>query len=248
MEAAVTPDGGGCIGRPSEAGHDPAPAIHRGVECRAGSRLCGGAGALLDRLRCDPCALEQHRPPHRPGPGSTVGRGCRLRRTVVMGASVGAESQVEGAILCSRAKIGEGGFLYPGSVVGADTWLGDHDTLRPQVRLWPGLHIQAGSRVTSNLQVHGPGPGSLHFDNYGNIHGVIGGDVDTEQVMDLGSALASMGQVALGHCGAGGERRWRWPLRLGSPPPAAGSSATMGQLRRQPTGCVITTVCPAACF
>ena len=136
-------------------------------------------------------------------PGSTVGRGCRLRRTVVMGASVGAESQVEGAILCSHAKIGEGGFLYPGSVVGADTWLGDHATLRPQVRLWPGLHIQAGSRVTST-QVHGPGPGSLHFDNYGNIHGVIGGDVDTEQVMDLGSALASMGQVALGHCGGAG--------------------------------------------
>ena len=136
-------------------------------------------------------------------PGSTVGRGCRLRRTVVMGASVGAESQVEGAILCSHAKIGEGGFLYPGSVVGADTWLGDHATLRPLVRLWPGLHIQAGSRVTST-QVHGPGPGSLHFDNYGNIHGVIGGDVDTEQVMDLGSALASMGQVALGHCGGAG--------------------------------------------
>lgn len=136
-------------------------------------------------------------------PGSTVGRGCRLRRTVVMGASVGAESQVEGAILCPHAKIGEGGFLYPGSVVGADTWLGDHATLRPQVRLWPGLHIQPGSRVTST-QVHGPGPGSLHFDNYGVIHGVIGGDVDTEQVMDLGSALASMGQVALGHCGGAG--------------------------------------------
>ena len=136
-------------------------------------------------------------------PGSTVGRGCRLRRTVVMGASVGAESQVEGAILCPHAKIGEGCFLYPGSVVGADAWLGDHATLRPQVRLWPGLHIQPGSRVTST-QVHGPGPGSLHFDNYGVIHGVIGGDVDTEQVMDLGSALASMGQVALGHCGGAG--------------------------------------------
>lgn len=136
-------------------------------------------------------------------PGSTVGRGCRLRRTVVMGASVGAESQVEGAILCPHAKIGEGCFLYPGSVVGADAWLGDHATLRPQVRLWPGLHIQPGSRVTST-QVHGPGPGSLHFDNYGVIHGVIGGDVDTEQVMDLGSALAGMGQVALGHCGGAG--------------------------------------------
>lgn len=136
-------------------------------------------------------------------PGSTVGRGCRLRRTVVMGASVGAESQVEGAILCPHAKIGEGCFLYPGSVVGADAWLGDHATLRPQVRLWPGLHIQPGSRVTST-QVHGPGPGSLHFDNYGVIHGIIGGDVDTEQVMDLGSALASMGQVALGHCGGAG--------------------------------------------
>lgn len=71
------------------------------------------------------------------------------------------------------------------------------------MRLWPGLHIQPGSRVTST-QVHGPGPGSLHFDNYGIIHGVIGGDVDTEQVMDLGSALASMGQVALGHCGGAG--------------------------------------------
>lgn len=136
-------------------------------------------------------------------PGSTVERGCRLRRTVVMGASVGAESQVEGAILCPHAKIGEGCFLYPGTVVGADAWLGDHATLRPQVRLWPGLHIQPGSRVTST-QVHGPGPGSLHFDNYGVIHGVIGGDVDTEQVMDLGSALASMGQVALGHCGGAG--------------------------------------------
>lgn len=135
--------------------------------------------------------------------GSTVGRGCRLRRTVVMGAAVGAESQVEGAILCPHAKIGEGCFLYPGSVVGADAWLGDHATLRPQVRVWPGLHIQPGSRVTST-QVHGPGPGSLRFDAYGVIRGVIGGDMDTEQVIDLGSALAGMGQVALGHCGGAG--------------------------------------------
>ena len=179
-------------------------------------------------------------------PGSTVGRGCRLRRTVVMGASVGAESQVEGAILCSHAKIGEGGFLYPGSVVGADTWLGDHATLRPQVRLWPGLHIQPGSRVTST-QVHGPGPGSLHFDNYGVIHGVIGGDVDTEQVMDLGSALPVWDRWPWDTAAAQGRKHWPWPRQQGSPPPAVGSSATMEPLRRQRTGCATTTACPAAC-
>lgn len=135
--------------------------------------------------------------------GSTVGRGCRLRRTVVMGAAVGAESQVEGAILCGGANVGEGCFLYPGAVVGADTWVGEHAILRPQVRIWPNLRIQSGSRVTST-QVQGPVPGSLRFDPSGRMKGVIGGEVDTEQAMDLGSALARFGQVALGHCGGAG--------------------------------------------
>lgn len=135
--------------------------------------------------------------------GSVVGRSCHLRRTVLMSASVGAESQVEGAILCPNAKVGEGCSLYPGAVVGAEAWIGGHAILRPQVRIWPGLQIQPGSRVTAT-QVQGPGPGSLHFGENGVLHGVIGGDIGAEQAMDLGSALAASGQVALGCCGGAG--------------------------------------------
>ena len=136
--------------------------------------------------------------------GATVGRESVLRRTVVMGASVGAESQLEGAILCPNARVGDGCSLYPGAVVGAGAVVGDHGVLRPQVRVWPGLQVKPGSRLTASL-VTGPGPGGLVFDDDGMMRGLIGGDLGPELVMDLGSALAEeSGQVALGWSGGPG--------------------------------------------
>lgn len=136
--------------------------------------------------------------------GATVGRESVLRRTVVMGAAVGAESQLEGAILCPNARVGDGCSLYPGAVVGANATVGDHGVLRPQVRVWPGLQVKAGSRLTASL-VSGPGPGGLVFDDDGIISGLIGGDLGPELVLDLGSALAEeSGQVAVGWSGGPG--------------------------------------------
>lgn len=135
--------------------------------------------------------------------GATVGRESVLRRTVVMGASVGAESQLEGVILCPNARVGDGCSLYPGAVVGREAGIGDHSVLRPQVRIWPGLQVKPGSRLTASL-VSGPGPGGLGFGDDGIIRGVIGGDLGPELLMDLGSALAEPGQVAIGWCGGAG--------------------------------------------
>ena len=153
--------------------------------------------------------------------GATVGRESVLRRTVVMGAAVGAESQLEGAILCPNARVGDGCSLYPGAVVGANATVGDHGVLRPQVRVWPGLQVKAGSRLS--LLVSGPGPGGLVFDDDGIISGLIGGDLGPELVLDLGSALAEeSGQVAVGWSGGPGRRPWRWLPLPASLPPAAG--------------------------
>ncbi len=136
--------------------------------------------------------------------GATVGRESVLRRTVVMGAAVGAESQLEGAILCPNARVGDGCSLYPGAVVGAQATVGDHAVLRPQVRIWPGLQVKPGSRLTASL-VSGPGPGGLVFDDDGLMRGRIGGDLGPELVMDLGSAMAEeSGQVAVGWSGGPG--------------------------------------------
>ena len=132
-----------------------------------------------------------------------MGRESVLRRTVVMGASVGTESQLEGAILCPNAKVGDGCSLYPGAVVGAEAMVGDHSVLRPQVRIWPGLQVKAGSRLTASL-VSGPGPGGITFGDDGVIRGIIGGDLGPELLMDLGSALAESGQVAVGWSGGAG--------------------------------------------
>lgn len=135
--------------------------------------------------------------------GATVGRESVLRRTVMMGASVGAECQLEGAILCPNGRVGDGCNLYPGTVVGAETVVGDHSVLRPQVRIWPGLQVKPGSRLTASL-VSGPGPGGLTFGDDGIIRGAIGGELGPELLMDLGSALAESGQVAIGWSGGAG--------------------------------------------
>ena len=136
--------------------------------------------------------------------GSTVGRESLLRRTVVMGASVGGESKLEGAILCPNARVGDGCGLYPGAVVGAGASVGDHAVLRPQVRVWPGLTVRPGARLTASL-VHGPGPGGLTFDENGLIRGRMGETITPELVLDLGSALSGEGgPVALGWCGGAG--------------------------------------------
>ena len=136
--------------------------------------------------------------------GSTVGRESRRRRSVVMGASVGGESRLEGAILCPNAHVGDGCGLYPGTVVGAGASVGDHAVLRPQVRVWPGLAVQQGARLTASL-VHGPGPSGLTFDDNGLIRGRMGETVTPELVLDLGSALAEEGgPVALGWQGGTG--------------------------------------------
>ena len=136
--------------------------------------------------------------------GSTVGRESVLRRSVVLGASVGAQSKLEGAILCPNARVGDGCGLYPGAVAGAGASVGDHAVLRPQVRVWPGLTVRPGSRLTASL-VHGPGPGGLTFAEDGLIRGRVGDAITPELLLDLGSALAEEpGPVALGWSGGAG--------------------------------------------
>lgn len=71
-----------------------------------------------------------------------IAPGAQLRGACVLsGARVGAETVLEGAILCPGASVGQGAQLLPGSILGAGARAGDFSRLNAGAALWPGVEL-----------------------------------------------------------------------------------------------------------
>ena len=139
------------------------------------------------------------------GAGSTVGRHAMVQNSALLGASAAEHAALYGAILCPGARAGRSSVLNQGAVLGERAAVGADAILREGVKVWPGLRVAPGARLTASL-TSGAGAGRLAFADGGVIRGELGVDLSPEQLLTLGAVLGVEGRVGLGHCGGEGAR------------------------------------------
>ncbi len=135
--------------------------------------------------------------------GSQVGRHSLVQRSIVLGAQIGDNATLYGAVLASGSRLENDVVLDDGVVLGTGSVVEQGAHLREDVRLWPGLRVPADTRLDYSLTSAGPRT-SICFCSSGALHGVIGEDLTSELMLTLGSVLGQEGRVGLGHAGGQG--------------------------------------------
>ena len=128
--------------------------------------------------------------------GSFLGDRAVAQRSILLGAAAGSDSTLHGTILCEDSSAGAGCVLAAGTVLGAEATLGDHVVLREEVRIWPRISVEPGSRLTSSV-TGGATPPHVMFEG-GAIRGALARELTPELLLTLGNVLGRFGRVALG--------------------------------------------------
>ena len=137
------------------------------------------------------------------GDGSSLGRGSAVERSVVLGARIGAQARVDGAILCRNAAVHDQAEVDPGAVLGEGAVADRGSQIAAGIKLWPGRRAPAGSKLTASLVSGGAGE-PLKFSGGGALTGVVGEELTAEALVLLGSLLGAEGRLGLGHSGGHG--------------------------------------------
>lgn len=124
------------------------------------------------------------------GPGCIVRERATIRRSVLWNnVYVGEGATLRGVILASRVQVMRQAALYEGAVVGSDTVVREHATVKPTVKLWPHKLVESGAVVQESL-VWGTRQPKKIFGLKG-ITGMANLEVTPELACRVGSAFAS---------------------------------------------------------
>lgn len=124
------------------------------------------------------------------GDQNLLNEGASVKRSVIWNNSyVGKETELRGAIVCSRTSIKAKTALFEGSVVGADCSVGERSTIKPGVKIWPNKVIDAGTTITTSL-VWGAKWSRRLFGSYG-VSGLLNVELTPEFAAKLGAAYGA---------------------------------------------------------
>ncbi|MHB1418261.1 MAG: sugar phosphate nucleotidyltransferase [Bacillota bacterium] len=124
------------------------------------------------------------------GRNNVVEEGTLIQHSVTWdGCHLGKEGTVEGAVLGHRVITEEKVNIGNGVVVGELTHIGKRSTIKPQVRLWPGKHVEDETIV--NRSVIWEEMVKHNLFGCGNIGGLAYGRVTPEFIARLGAAYGT---------------------------------------------------------
>ncbi|MGB9809132.1 MAG: sugar phosphate nucleotidyltransferase, partial [Caldanaerobacter sp.] len=133
------------------------------------------------------------------GSGSVIKKGSRVKNSVLWEeVYVGSRSQVEGAVLCNKVKVGDSVTVLENSVVGEGSRIKDFATIRPGVKVWPFKVIEEESVVSEDI-VWGNTKKVLTF-GYRGIRGSFNEEIGPYQSLEIGGAFGDIikGDVIVG--------------------------------------------------
>ncbi|MCU0641555.1 MAG: sugar phosphate nucleotidyltransferase [Candidatus Margulisbacteria bacterium] len=130
------------------------------------------------------------------GRNCRIGPGARLRHSVIWDdVTIGAEAQLEQAIVARRSVVGDRSLLEEGTVIGEECHLGKDVNLKPYVKVWPHKVIEAGATVSRSMVWRERWSRSI-FGPYG-VTGLCNVELTPEFAAALGAAYgAVLGQGA----------------------------------------------------
>lgn len=171
----------------------PAREVEPGIWVGEGAEISTAARLRPPVLIGDGCHVG---PGAEIGPYAVLGPGCIVRDKASIKHSVlwnnvyvGEGATLRGVVLASRVQVLRQAVLYEGAVVGSDSLVKEHATVKPSVKLWPGKLVESGAVVQESL-VWGTRQPKKIFGQKG-VSGLPNLEITPELACRLGSAFAS---------------------------------------------------------
>jgi mannose-1-phosphate guanylyltransferase/phosphomannomutase len=171
----------------------PGEEVERGVYIGEGAEIHPNARLIPPVVIGDRCRVKRNA---EVGDGTVIGEqnllneGASVKRSIIWNNSyVGKETELRGAIVCSRASIKTKTAIFEGSVVGADCSIGERSVIKPGVKIWPNKIIDAGTTITTSL-VWGAKWSRRLFGSYG-VSGLLNVELTPEFAAKLGAAYGA---------------------------------------------------------
>ncbi len=126
--------------------------------------------------------------------GSKISSGSVVRRSVLLGSSVGRDSTVNGSILCTGARTGPGVTLEENTALGSG------------VAVLANIAVKAGAKFPPGTTVSSQASQPLRFGEDGILSGRLRSEISPDFLLRLGGLLAMEGGCGLGHSGGSGAK------------------------------------------
>lgn len=132
--------------------------------------------------------------------GSVIEEGSTVAGSAILGATVGARSEVSGAVVCEGARVGRDSRVHDGALLGERVQVGDSCVIAPGARIWPDKEVMQGVLVKGDVRENRSKTAPL-FSARGLITGEVGAQITPQLCLSLGMAAAGAGRVGIGWCG-----------------------------------------------
>jgi len=137
--------------------------------------------------------------------GCHIGSCAKVHHSVLMEtAYVGDRASLTGTVLCHGAAVKRGASLFEGAVIGTSGIVGEYSTILPDIKVWPGKHVDGNTVLRDHLR---DGGGVVAgFDETG-LCGETGVELTPELCARVGAAVGSVSiksgnvKIAVGHGG-----------------------------------------------
>ena len=135
--------------------------------------------------------------------GTRIGSGSVVRRSVLLGCTVGEGNTVCGSILCANAETKNNVTLNEETALGSGAKVEENAAVKDQVKIWPGLTVPCQAKQDRSLTA--PEQDRPHrFGEDGAMTGILWEDMTPEFLLRLGQLLGAEGGCGLGHGGGAG--------------------------------------------
>ncbi|PYG87439.1 mannose-1-phosphate guanylyltransferase/phosphomannomutase [Ruminiclostridium sufflavum DSM 19573] len=125
------------------------------------------------------------------GESSHIHENSSIKKSILWkGCTLKNQTQLRGCILCNKVQLRENAAAFQGSVVGDNCIVGRCSAIKPDIKVWPNKHIEAGTDVNSNL-VWGSKYSKNLFGNRG-VSGEINMDITPEFASKLGATYGAI--------------------------------------------------------
>lgn len=75
-----------------------------------------------------------------------------VKRSIIYpSAKIGSGAQLRACVVCAGASLQEGASAFEESIIGADSLLERHASVRPGIKIWPGKRVFEGAQVSANM-------------------------------------------------------------------------------------------------
>lgn len=122
--------------------------------------------------------------------GCFVGPRARIRYSAALeNASIAADAELTGALVCSGATIKRGAKMFENAAAGSGAIIGREAIVKPNVSVWPGKIVEAGAVVSENLKYGGV---KAKYLGENGISEGSGARLNAEICVRLGSAVGGL--------------------------------------------------------